>query len=114
MDVGAIVILNLREPTEKFWGVLERLDVVGVSLRGLSIESFDDWMSQAASGEAPSIAPTTMFVPMARVERIFLDEQVGVVESYCQRFEKRVGLSVSDYLGLAPEDLVDSDGEVPS
>ena len=49
-----------------------------------------------------------MFVPMLRVERIFLDEQVGEVESYCQRFERRVGMSVAGYLGLGDDDQVPS------
>jgi hypothetical protein len=41
-----------------------------------------------------------MFVPLFRVERIFLDEPVGQVESYSQRFERRVGATVEEYLGL--------------
>ena len=51
-----------------------------------------------------------MFVPLFRVERIFLDEQVGAVESYCQRFERRVGLKVDDYIAL---ETADPD-EIPS
>jgi hypothetical protein len=41
-----------------------------------------------------------MFVPLFRVERIFLDEPVGQVESYSHRFERRVGVSVEEFLGL--------------
>jgi hypothetical protein len=102
MEPGAIVILHLHNPTEKFWGVLERLSEHGVILRGLNLSSFDDWIAQAAAGddEPPSIGLATMFVPMIRVERLFLDEQVGAVESYCQRFERRVGQSVYGYLGV--------------
>lgn len=97
---GDLVIVHLKEPTEKFWGVLQSLDPVGVRLRGLNVASFDDWLAQAAGTEDPTLGLATMFVPMARVERIFLDEQVGVVESYAQRFERRVGLSVAAYLGV--------------
>jgi hypothetical protein len=46
---------------------------------------------------------------MSRIERIFLDEQVGAVESYAQRFQRRVGLSVEEYLGVPG-----SDGSLPS
>lgn len=97
---GAIVIVHLVTPTEKLWGVLESLDTVGVVLRGINLSSFDDWMLQAGKREAPALGLSTTFVPMFRIERIFLDEQVGEVESYSQRFERSVGLSVEEFLGL--------------
>ncbi len=109
---GTLVIVHLREPTEKFWGVLERLDTLGAVLRGLNVSSFDDWLGQAARSQSPAIDLATMFVPMFRVERIFLDEQVGEVESYGQRFENRVGVTVEEFLGL-PGATSDS-GELPS
>ncbi len=105
-----LVIIHLRDPTEKFWGLLLRLDALGFWLRGLNLSSFDDWLGQAARGEAQSIGLATMFVPMNRLERLFLDEQVGAVESYSQRFEKRVGISVLTYLDLSEQDA----SEVPS
>ncbi|HVS65087.1 MAG TPA: hypothetical protein VMT85_16465 [Thermoanaerobaculia bacterium] len=101
MEPGSIVILHLQNPTEKLWGVLERLNEHGITMRGLNLSSFDDWIAQAAAEEGPpAIGLATMFVPMIRVERLFLDEQVGAVESYCQRFERRVGQSVYDHLGM--------------
>ena len=99
-ETGAIVILHLVNPSEKFWGVLDRLDATGVVLRGINITSFDDWMLQVAKEESPSLDLATMFLPLFRVERIFLDEKVGAVESYSARFESRVGSSVETYLGL--------------
>ena len=98
MEPGSIVIVHLSSPTEKFWGVLVELGGLGLQIRGLNLGSFEDWMAEAAKGETPSIGLATMFVPMRRVDRIFLDEQVGGVESYCQRFEKRVGKSVESFL----------------
>lgn len=99
LSPGSFVIVNLRDPTEKLWGVLVHLDSVGVQLRALNLSSFDDWLAQAASGRPPSIGPAMMFVPMFRVERMFLDERVGDVESYCQRFERRVGVSAETFFG---------------
>ena len=98
MEPGSIVIVHLSSPTEKFWGVLVDLGSLGLQIRGLNLGSFDDWMAEAGRGEQPSLGLATMFVPMRRVDRIFLDEQVGDVESYCQRFEKRVGKSVESFL----------------
>ena len=107
---GSLVQLHLASPTEKFWGVLEGLDATGVVLKGIGLSSFDDWVRQVAGDRVPSLGLSTMFVPLLRVERIFLDEQVGEVESYCQRFQARVGFSVESYLGLG-EDI---ETEIPS
>jgi len=56
-------------------------------------------------------------VPLFRVERVFLDEAVGEVESYQQRFSRRVGVPVERYLGLIDGDAAgnaDEPSEVPS
>ncbi|HEV7518714.1 MAG TPA: hypothetical protein VGR07_20650 [Thermoanaerobaculia bacterium] len=112
---GAIVLVHLINPTEKFWGLLYDLGVAGVTLRGINLSSFDDWMSQAARRVDQTLGLSTMFVPLFRVERIFLDEPVGAVESYRERFSRRVGVSVETYLGLRKGDRAeDGDSEVPS
>jgi hypothetical protein len=108
---GSLVIVHLINPTEKFWGILGELGVAGVMLRGINVSSFDDWMAQAARRSDQTLGLSTMFVPLFRVERIFLDEPVGEVESYRQRFQRRVGQPVERYLGLEGEEET---GEVPS
>jgi len=102
---GSVVVVHLVRPTEKLWGILEALDATGVVLRGISLSSFDDWMLQAGREAKPSLGLGTTFIPLFRVERIFLDEQVGEVESYSQRFERSVGLSVEEFLGLVPSEV---------
>lgn len=102
---GQTVIVNLANPSEKYWGILGELGVAGVVLRGIGVASFDDWTAQAARrGEEPSLDLATMFFPLYRVERLFLDEPVGQVESYRQRFERRVGRSLEEFLGAGRED----------
>ena len=96
----SIVIAHLVNPTEKFWGVLLNLDQSGLVLRGISVSSFDDWMFQASRGDDHSLGLSTMFVPLFRIERIFLDERIGEVDSYRQRFEHQVGCTVEQYLGF--------------
>lgn len=101
MKSGTYVILHLVNPTEKFWGVLEDLLPMGINLRGINVSSFDDWAGQAARGETADengLGLVTMFVPLFRVERMFRDEQVGAVESYRQRFERRVGRPIEEFL----------------
>ena len=109
LEPNSIVIAHLSNPNEQFWGVLEDLNPSGVTLRAINVSSFDDWSYQVARGGARSLGLSTMFVPLFRVERIFLDEQVGEVESYRQRFEQRVGEPVESILGLES-----AEPEVPS
>ena len=110
---GDLVLVHLVNPTEKFWGVLVDLGVAGVTLRGIGVSSFDDWVAQAARAEGrPTLDLTTMFVPLFRVERMFRDEAVGEVESYARRFEKRVGRAVEAYLGLLGAE--ESGSQMPS
>ncbi|MGB5176467.1 MAG: hypothetical protein WBQ30_17150 [Thermoanaerobaculia bacterium] len=104
-----IVIVHLVNPTEKFWGVLQDLDSSGLVLRGLSVTSFDDWMFQVARNEHQALGLSTMFVPLFRVERIFLDEQIGEVESYRQRFQAQVGEPVERFVGI-----LEPETEIPS
>ena len=99
IPVGSLVVVHLANPTEKFWGVLEVLEGVGLTFRGLSLDAFEDWITEVARREPSSLGLATMFVPLFRIERIFLDEQVGAVESYRQRFERRVGQPVEGWLG---------------
>ena len=99
IGAGSLVIVHLSQPSEKLWGVLVRLAAEGVTLRGISVSSFDDWARGVARSE-PTLGLVTTFVPLFRVERIFLDEQVGEVESYGQRFRRMVGGPVEEYLGL--------------
>jgi len=107
---GSIVTLHLVNPTEKFWGLLERLEPVGVVFRGISLDFFEDWINELAGVDGSPLGTQTMFVPLFRVERIFLDEQVGEVLSYRQRFERRTGLSAAGVLGLDAE----TDADAPS
>jgi hypothetical protein len=100
---GSLVIVHLVNPTEKLWGILLDLGMPGITLRAINVSSFDDWMAQAVKGEEQTLGLSTMFVPLFRIERIFLDESIGAVESYRERFRKRVGLGVERYLGLEDE-----------
>lgn len=102
-DTQSLVIVNLVNPKEKFFGVLRSLSAAGVTMRAINLDSFDDWIRQIAKDEELDIDMFTMFVPLFRVERIFLDEPSGAIRSYSQRFEDVTGRSVRDYLGLPDE-----------
>ncbi len=101
MKPGSFVVLYLVNPNEKYWGVLCAVDPPGITLKGINLSSFDDWVRAIHhGGEEPSLGLTTIFFPLHRVERMFLDETMGQVESLCQSFERRVGATVEEYLGI--------------
>lgn len=99
-EKSALVIVNLVNPREKFFGVLTSLSAAGVTMRGINLDAFDDWVRQVAKDDDSDLDLITMFLPLFRVERIFLDEASGQIKSFSQRFEDAVGTSIQKYLGL--------------
>jgi len=99
-EKSSLVVINLVNPREKFFGVLNALSPAGVTMRAINLDSFDDWIRQIARDEDLSLDLVTMFVPLFRVERIFLDEPSGTIKSFAERFEDVVGKSVQKFLGL--------------
>jgi hypothetical protein len=95
----SLVIVNLVNPKEKFFGILGSLSAAGITMRAVNLDSFDDWIRQIASDEEPDFDLMTMFFPLFRVERIFLDEPCGAIKSYAQRFEEVVGRGILEYVG---------------
>ena len=99
-EAASLVILNLVNPKEKFFGVLSALSPAGITVRAINLDSFEDWMRQLARGDDPNLDLITMFVPLFRVERVFLDEPSGMIKSYGQRFEEVVGMTIQQYLHI--------------
>lgn len=103
IEPGSFVILYLANPSEKYWGTLGSLTLPGITLHGINLSAFDDWVHSIANDPEPGLGLATIFFPLSRIERMFLDEQVGEVESLCQSFERRIGKSVEEYLGQRPD-----------
>ncbi len=99
MEPGQLVVLHLVNPPEKYWGVLHGLSVAGVEMRGIGLSSFDDWMNSLLYDDEVALGLATIFFPLHRVERMFLDERVGQVESLAELFERRVGRPLRDVIG---------------
>jgi hypothetical protein len=99
---GSPVICYLANPREKVWGLLLALQPAGITVRGLDISVFEDWMRQEARGEDTGLGLSTLFYPMHRVERMERDETLGPIESYADRFRRIVGLSVLEVAGIQP------------
>ena len=100
LEPNSIIILSLQTPKEKLWGALVSMNSAGVTVRGIDLNSFDDFIRQVLDPEGERIGLPTLFFPMQRVERIALDEPHGSIPSLAERFEQRVGRSFRDYLAL--------------
>jgi len=96
------VLVSLQNPKEKFWGVVLSVQTSGITVRGIDLNSFDDWSRSVAKGDGDMGLSTTFF-PIHRVERVTLDETVGSVLSLAETFEARVGQDVWSFLGLQPK-----------
>lgn len=99
MDEGSIVVINLQNPKEKFLGKLMTITTAGITLKGVDVNSFNDWMSEFRAQHLPlTICPTTMFLPMHRVISCYLDEDMGEVLSFGSQFRIRTGRDIGEVL----------------
>jgi hypothetical protein len=116
---GACVVVSLCDPKEKFWGVLGEINAAGLWLRGIDLNSYEELIALLARGEG-GIYPATVFFPLRRIERVWLDEPAGAVPSLEARFEERTGVSLDEYLGVGlagddeAQDEDDEDDDTPS
>lgn len=95
---GALVVVTLCNPREKFWGMILALGRDGLSLSGAELASFEDLTVMVKDGEP--FTPAVVFFPMHRIERVELDLPDGSLPSLSQRFLSKTGLEPS--LALAP------------
>jgi hypothetical protein len=92
MVSGQLVLVTLYNPREKFWGMLLSLDPAGVSVRGVDLQSLDDFTALVKSGEAASAS--VVFFPMHRVQRIEEDRHNGELPSLAEQFRASTGVEV--------------------
>jgi hypothetical protein len=104
VNAGDLVTIHLGSPRDKYWGVLLALTPAGVTLRGLPLEIFEDWTRQTARHETIQLGAVTAFFPAHRIERIELDESIGVVEGLGARFRRLTGRDpAAELSGGVPE-----------
>jgi hypothetical protein len=93
---GAMVLLTLGNPREKFWGAILSLTIQGLSLSGIELGSFEDLVSMIKAGDPASFG--VVFFPMHRIERVELDSSDGNIPSLSQRFTAKTGLDPASVL----------------
>ena len=88
---GSIVLVTLNQPREKFWGAVMAVSTAGIAMRGVDLNSFEDFVRQVKIGD--QVAPHAVFFPMHRVERMELDTRNGDIPSLQERFESKSGVT---------------------
>ena len=98
VKLNSIVIVNLQAPRERFFGRLLDIATYGVTVRGIDLNAFEDWMDHITHREESGVQPTTVFFPIHRIEKIILDEGIGALPSFSDTFLTKVGSAVEDHL----------------
>jgi hypothetical protein len=99
---GSMVVVTLGNPRDKFWGRILALGAEGLSLTGIELASFEDFVLMVKDGE--SFTPAVVFFPMHRIERIELDLPDGNLPSLSQRFSAKTGLDPTAVLNSLGDD----------
>jgi hypothetical protein len=81
-STGALVVVTLGNPRDKFWGMILSLAAEGLSMSGAELASFEDLVLMVKDGD--SFTPAVVFFPMHRIERIELDLPDGGLPSLSQ------------------------------
>lgn len=95
---GRLVVLVLRDPKERIWGRLLGLEASGVAVRGVDLAPWEEILSLVKRGEADQVALSTRFVPMHRVDNLYLDEPSSGVGSLAEEFQHRTGHAPEEFL----------------
>lgn len=97
---GVVVLVTLNSPREKFWGSILDISPAGLSVRGLDLNSFDDFVGLVRSGEPASLG--AVFFPMHRVERVEIDAHNGDIPSLQERFRAKTEHEFAELVNAAP------------
>jgi hypothetical protein len=98
IDSGSLVIIHCTNPKEKMWGLLLKLDATGAVVRGMDLDTVEDWLRQEQTGGQALIGPSTFYLPVHRIVRIDLDESNEVIAGFGDRYRARCGRDVRQAL----------------
>lgn len=96
IETGDYVIVILREPREKIWGILGEINPAGIILRGIDLNAFDDWTRAVANNE-PFFGMNDYFLPMWRVEKLTRDESSAELPSLADQFQNKTNFDAKDF-----------------
>ena len=96
MNLRSVVLVTLHSPRERIWGLLLDLTPSGITVCGIDLSAFEDWLSQLGTEEEMGLS--TIFYPLHRVERVAQDEPMGRLPSLHDRFQQKASRTLADYL----------------
>ncbi len=96
-----MVVVTLGNPRDKFWGMILALAPEGLSMSGVELAGFDDFVLMVKGGEP--FSPAVVFFPMHRIESIDLEVPSASLPSLSRRFSDKTGLSPAEVFGHAAD-----------
>lgn len=93
---NTVIMVYLVNPREKVWGLLIDLAPAGVWLRGMDLNSFDDWLRSLCLPVDQRLSPSIGFYPLARVEKILVEDAADGAGSLDARCLARTGRRLRD------------------
>ena len=98
MKIHSIVIATLTSPKQRFLGKLLEITPAGITIRGVDLDAFEDWINHIAAKEESGVQASTTFFPLYRVEKMILDDSLGAIPSFSHAFLMRAGNPIEEYL----------------
>ncbi len=95
---GDLVVVVLQSPRERIWGRILGLDASGIAVRGLDLTPWEEVMTLVRTGQTDQVALSTRFLPMHRVEAMYLDEPSSGAPSLAATFHDRTGQEAQTFL----------------
>jgi hypothetical protein len=99
---GDLVMVVLHTPRERIWGCLLGLEASGIALRGLNLIPWEEVLTLVRTDQADQVALGTRFLPMHRVEAMYLDEASSGAPSLADTFQARTGQDPRAFLAPSP------------
>ena len=99
---GDLVVVVVQSPRERIWGRILGLDASGIALRGVDLTPWEEVLTLVRTGQADQVALSTRFVPMHRVEAMYLDEASSGAPSLWETFRDRTGQDPLTFLADSP------------
>ena len=99
---GQLVVAVLREPRERIWGRLLGLEAAGLAIRGVDLHRWEEVLALVKRRDGAEVSVSTRFLPMHRVESLYLDQTIAGVPSLMATFLGRTGEDPHAFLKEIP------------
>lgn len=99
---GDLVVVVAQSPRERIWGRLLGLDASGIALRGVDLTPWEEVLTLVRTDQADQVALGTRFLPMHRVEAMYLDEASSGAPSLWETFRDNTGQDPHAFLADPP------------